>query len=730
MNEVVLQNALALRRAGKFAEAAQIYADILRVEPKNFEALHALGILRYQCGELEQAERLIGEAVSVNPQAADALYNRGSLLLKLRRLEEALSCFGQALAIKPDYAQALGNRGAVLMELGRYAEALADFDRLATLKPDLAEAWNNQGGALHKLKRYEEAHASYGKALSIRANYPEARKSRGAVSFALKRFADALADADQALTFDPRNADAWEQRANALAELNRREEALASYDRLLDLKSGSIDALHNRANILVMLRRYEEAARDYAEVLRLGPDYPYAPGNLAFAKLCTCDWRDRESEGERVRTGLHEKRLVSAPFQALVLSEDPADAHSAARLWTEQAGPFSPGPLWRGELYRHEKIRVAYLSANFHDHAVARLMAGVWENHDRSRFEPIAISFGPDNGSSMRARLMRAFERFVDVRDKSDSDSAALLRAMEVDVAVDLMGYTEESRPGILMFRPAPVQVNFLGFPGTMGAGHIDYILADKNVIPEEEKRHFSEQVAYLPDAYLPNDSKRVITARKMTRAEAGLPQAGVVFASFNNNYKFTPALFELWMRLLKGVKSSVLWLPQGNRGAAENLRREARSRGVAPDRLIFAPYVQSDADHLARLSLADVFLDTLPYNAHAGACDALWAGVPVLTCAGTTFAGRVAASALFSAGLPELVTDRLDAYEALAFKLAREPELLAAIKAKLARNGATHRLFDTLRFTRNLEAAYFEMWQRAAVGLAPASFAVGNGSR
>ena len=725
MNEVVLQKAVALRRAGKFAEAAQIYGDILSAEPKNFEALHALGILRYQCGDLEQAERLIGEAVAVNPRAADALYNRGSLLLKLRRFEEAFSCFGQALAIKPDYAQALGNRGAALSELGRHAEALADFDRLTSLTPGMAEGWNNQGGALHKLKRYEEAHASYGKALAIRANYPDARKGRGAAAFALRRFADALADADQALAFDSRNADAWEQRADALAELDRREEALTAYDRLLALKPGSIDALYNRANTLVMLRRYEEAARDYAEVLRLRPDYRYAPGHLAFAKLSTCDWRDHEREGENVRAGLREQRLVSPPFEALVLSADAADANNAARLWSEQAGPFLKEPLWRGEPYRHHKIRVAYLSANFQDHAVARLMAGVPEHHDRQRFETYAFSFGRNTEGPLRARLSNAFDHFIDVRNETEEQIARRLRDIEADIALDLMGYTEGTRPAILAFRPAPVQVNYLGYPGTTGAQWMDYMLADSTVIPPEEQVYYREKIVYLPDTYLPADNKRKISPRLPSRAEAGLPDFGFVFCCFNNNYKYTPALFDLWMRLLAAVKGSVLWLSHPNASTIQNLRRHAETRGISPERLVFASYVKSDDDHLARLSLADLFLDTFPYNAHATASDALWAGVPVLTVAGTNFPGRVATSLLHAIGMAELAVASLAAYEERALQLAGNPRELAALKARLVRHRDTKPLFDTARFTRNLERAYEAMWDRSQRGLPPDSFAV-----
>jgi predicted O-linked N-acetylglucosamine transferase (SPINDLY family) len=727
MNEAVLKDALALRRAGRLAEAAAIYSEILRNEPRHFEALHALGILRYQTGQLAEAERLIGEAVLVNPRAADALYNRGSLLLKLNRREEALSCFDRALAIRPDYVEALGNRGAALMALGRAAEGLADLDRLVSLRPNLPEAWSNRGGALVALERYEDAHASYGRALALRPDYPEARKNRGAIAFRLKHYADALADADAAISFNARNADAWEQRADSLAELNRKDEALASYERLLALKPDSVDALYNRANNLMALRRAEEAARDYAQVLRLDPDYHYAAGNLVFAKLCICDWHDFEEETQRVAEGLRAGRSVSPPFQALVLSPGEAGAAIAARLWSEHGFPAAKSPLWQGERYAHERIRVAYVSANFHDHAVARLMAGVFEHHERARFETNAISFGPDDGGVLRARLAHAFDRFIDVQSEGAEAIARMLREMEIDIAVDLMGFTENSRPGIFAHRAAPVQVTYLGYPGTRGADYLDYLIADAIVAPPEQAAHYAEKLVHLPHSYLPADDCRAIGERVPSRIEAGLPAEGFVFCCFNNVYKITPSIFGIWMRLLREVEKSVLWLSQADASAVRNLKREAEARGVAPDRLVFANFVKSDAEHLARLKLADLFLDTLPYNAHATASDALWAGVPVLTAPGVGFPGRVAASLLRALGMDELIAPSLDPYAALALQLARDPAALGRIKMKLAQHRTTHPLFDTVRFTRDLERAYVAMWERAQRGLPPESFAVGG---
>ena len=371
-----------------------------------------------------------------------------------------------------------------------------------------------------------------------------------------------------------------------------------------------------------------------------------------------------------------------------------------------------------------ERIRVAYLSSDFNAHATSYLLAGVLERHDRSRFEIYAISFGKSDGSEMRARLEKACEHFVDVSDMSDREVAALLRTERIDIAIDLKGYTRDARTGIFAFRPAPIQVNYLGYPGTMGADYIDYLIADEVVVPEKDQSSYSEKIVYLPDTYQCNDSKRAIAEAPPSRAEAGLPETGFVFCSFNNNYKITPELFDIWMRLLKATGGGVLWLLESNQAAARNLSREAEARGVDPKRIVFAPFVSPSA-HLARIPLADLFLDSLPCCAHTTASDALWAGVPVLTCIGNTFAGRVAASLLDAIGLPELVTRSHDAYETQALNLARDPALLQETKAKLARNRMTHPLFDTVHFTRHLEGAYARMQARRAEGLPPAGFAV-----
>jgi protein O-GlcNAc transferase len=369
-------------------------------------------------------------------------------------------------------------------------------------------------------------------------------------------------------------------------------------------------------------------------------------------------------------------------------------------------------------------VRIAYLSADFHRHATAYLMAELFERHDRSRFEIIGVSFGVDDKSEMRKRLVAAFDQFYDVRRKSDEEVAKLLHDRQVDIAIDLKGYTTDSRPGFLAYRPTPIQASYLGFPGTMGAEFIDYIIADETVVPFEHQPFYAEKIVHLPDCYQVNDTKRKIAERMPTRQEVELPEEGCVFCCFNNNWKITPEVFGVWMRLLHAVEGSVLWLLGDNESAERNLRKEAQARGIDPARLVFAGRLPLE-DHLARHRLADLFLDTLPYNAHTTASDALWVGLPVVTRLGESFAGRVAASLLNAIGLPELVTHSIEDYEALALRLAKDPSLLEGYRNRLATNRLTHPLFDTDRFRRHIEAAYLQMWEIWQRGEQPRSFAV-----
>jgi predicted O-linked N-acetylglucosamine transferase (SPINDLY family) len=715
---------MELQQAGNPGGAEDLYRGILRAYPRHFDALHHLGILKAQSGLLQEALQLFNEALRINPRSAEANLNLGNVLAETGRPEEALASYDNALAIRPEFAEALYCRGNALQTLKRHEEALASYDRALAIVPGRAEILGNRGNALHDLKRYEEALASYDEAIAIMPGAALLHNSRGNTLSELKRIEEAVASFDRALAIEPDYADALNNRGNALLELKCCEAALASYDKALAVKPDLGDAHYGRGNALYDLKRYEEAVASYEKALAIKPDLDYATGMLAHTRMHCCDWRARDKELERLTADIRAGKSSLYPFAYLGISDSPRDQLLCSRIWVRDRCSASAAPLWNDERYRHDRIRLAYLSADFHEHATAYLAAELFETHNQARFETTAISFGPDSGDAMRARLSAAFGRFIDVRNRSDREVAALLRELEIDIAVDLKGFTGDARAGILSHRAAPVQVNYLGYPGTMGADFIDYIVADRFVIPEEHRACYLEKVVYLPDTYQVNDSRRVIADRTPSRAAAGLPEQGFVFCSFNSNYKINPTIFDLWMRLLGNIEGSVLWLLESNAAAVRNLRMEAASRGIAPQRLVFAPNVKLE-DHLARHRLADLFLDTLPYNAHTSASDALWAGLPVLTCLGTTFAGRVAASLLNAIGLNELITHSLEEYEALALQLATNLKHLADIKSKLARNRSTFPLFNTDRLRRHIEAAYTTMWERYQRGEPPESFAV-----
>lgn len=655
MSEILLESARRAHELGNLSEAARLYADVLRANARNLDALFALGRLHYQRRAFEDARRLFGEALRLNPKSADALSALGMTLLALNRAGQALPNFDDALAVDPRHSDALLGRANALRMVRRYRDAIDAYDSFLGSNPDVPEAWHNRGVALSELKRFDEAVESLGKAIALA----------------------------------PESAQSWHNRGLAHAER----------------------------------KDFAAAIRDQEQALSLSPDLPYARGHLIFAKLQGCDWRGLVADRQSVKVALTKSMPVIVPFGNLMVSESPAEQRLCTQIWmARHASP--PPPLWHGERYGHDRIRVAYVSGDFRQHPVAFLMAGVFEHHDRTRFETIGVSFGPDDKSEIRARVAGAFEHFIDARAKSDLEVATLLREKEVDISVDLMGPTADCRGGIFVCRPAPVQVNYLGFPGTTGSSFMDYIIADARVIPAGEASHYSERIAYLPKSYFPSDDERPI-APAPSRKKAGLPDEGIVFCAFNNVLKYMPEMFGCWMRILAAVPESVLWLPQLTEGAQQKLRREAQAAGITPDRIVFAPFVERQEDHLARLSLADLFLDTLPCNAHTNAADALWAGVPVLTCEGSTFAGRVAASQLNAIGLPELVTDTLSDYEMLAISLAHDPPRLTAIREKLAHNRNAEPLFDTARFTRALESALAQMHALAERGEGPRSFAI-----
>jgi protein O-GlcNAc transferase len=854
----LVSRALALHRSGNLAGAQLLYSQILEEAPRDFDALHLLGVLRQQQGRNVEAHDLIDAACRINPASPEAHSNLGIVLQELGHNEEAVAAYDRALALRPRYAEALNNRGTALRALDRLAGAAMNFDRAIAIAPDYADAHYNRAGLLADLGRHEEAAASYGRAIALRGDHfeshrgcaralamlgkfeaalasheralalvpddldarlergvvlselarhqealadyeavlakrpdsvaalnnrgaalqeldrdaeaeacfaralalapddPKVHANRGAVLVKTKRYEEALVFLDRAialapadknalynsgyalqalqrpreavssydrcLALAPRHVEALNNRGAALNEIKMYDEALASFERALALAPGHAQARFNRGNAQKGLGRFGEASASFEAALATGADLPYALSGIAECAVKICDWPRTASIAAELASHVTDGKSIVSPFTLMTYDTTPALQLAGAKAFA--AARFPACKPIHGGVGRHDRLRIAYLSANFNRHPMSHLMVNLFERHDRTKFEVTGISFGADDGSAIRARTVAAFDRFVDVGELGDRDAAQALRDLEIDIAVDIMGYTQDARPGIFAHRPAPLQVSYLGYPGTMGADFIDYIIADAIVVPPGEETFYSEQVVRLPDCYQVNDRERPIDETSARRAEAGLPERGFVFCCFNNNYKITAPVFDVWMRLLSNVDGSVLWLLRDNDAAAGNLKREARSRSVDPARLVFANRIEQP-QHLARHRLADLFLDTLPYNAHSTCSDALWAGLPVLTCTGKSFAGRVAASLLHAVGLPELVTGSLADYAARALWLAEDQSLLGEIRKRLMENRLNCPLFDTDLSRRHLEAAYKRMWRSLRRGERPRSFTI-----
>ena len=712
----------ALSALGGNDEALASFARAIALAPDLAPAHGHLADLLSDLGRNGEAVDSYDRALALAPENTENWFNRGVALNAAGRREEAVASFDRAIAGKPDFLQARLARAKALSDLRRHNDALEGVDKVLAMEPALAEAWLGRGNVLTTLKRHEEAFAAYDRALALKPDLAEAWLGRGNVLFEAQNYKEALATYEKALSLNPTLAEAWLGRGNISTQLKEHDRALDAYERALTLRPDLAGAWLGRGTVFLEAAHYDKAFAAFDKASELNPELDFAASLRLHAKMQTCDWTNFEAEAAALLANKTVGAPLNAPFAILSIESSAADQLQRARAYV-QAQPQFPY-MWRGEVYSHDRIRIAYLSGDFREHAVAYLTAGLLEQHDKSRFELWGLSLGPDDNSELRRRIASACEHFVDVKDKSDQDISHLIRDREIDIVVDLMGYTTNHRHNIVARRAAPIQVNYLGFPGTLGADYVDYIIAVPTIIPRDQIGCYAEQVVWLPDCYLAGDHKRLISDRTPTRRQCGLPEAGFVFCSFNNAYKITPKMFAVWMRLLNSVPGSVLWLKKHNAAAQRNLRREAQSRGVDPQRLVFAPFVPVIGEHLARYRHADLFLDTLPYNAHTTASDALCAGVPVLTCLGGTFAGRVAASLLAATGLDELIASSLEEYEHVAFKLARNPSHLESLKTRLANDG-DFPLSNTKRFARHIEAAYETMVDIQRRGESPRSFSV-----
>ena len=616
---------------------------------------------------------------------AQKLFGEGFALHQAGQAQSALACYDAALAADPGLVRAHYNRAVLLAVEGRSAEALAGLDATLSLAPRFAEALAARGNVLRALERLDEAVAMFDLASSLKPD-PGFFNNRGGVLLRLKRNAEALASFDAALARAPEHHNAAINKVVALQALGRETEAIEVCETMLVRHPGDADF----------------------------------SGRLFCLAQSVCDWARMKPLERPIHESVEAGATFVQPFELLGAFDDPALQLRCAR---NHMRALPSAPVRHAGSHGNARIRIAYLSADYGEHATALLMARLFELHDRSRFEIIGLDFGPDPPGPMRIRLRTAFDQFHDIERMSDAEAARLIADLKIDIAVDLKGHTDGSRPQILSHRPAPVQAAYLGYPGTMGAGFIDYVIADPVVVPLDHQLFYDEKIVQLPHSYQATDDTRPLPNPPF-RAEAGLPPDGFVFVSFNNHWKITQAVFDIWMRLLASLPGSVLWLLDGP--GRHNLEQAAAARGIDPSRLVFAPRTGAQP-HINRLALADLMLDTFPCNGHTTASDALWAGVPLVTCAGVTFASRVAASLLHAIGLDELVMANLSDYEALAFRLAHTSQALASLRARLAENRRREPLFDSRRFTRNLEKAYEAMHRRAAGGEVPESFVISD---
>lgn len=760
------QRAYEHHRAGRVADAAALYERVVAAAPSHADALHLLGSIKAQSGQPAEGERLIAAALRIKPDVPLMWSNHGNALALLERRDDAIRSYDRALALAPGFVEARYNRCNHLVASLRASEALADMESALAATPGHTILETGRGTALLSLGRLNEALAAYDAAIALNSRNVDALAGRGQVLLSLNlptealaafdrvlalvsghlesiigkaqaqtmtgRAAESLATLDRVLAVVPRNGLAHYARGHAQLALQRTMAALESFKTAAELLPDMSEARYNHANALLSLGRFDEALPVFESVLVREPSHTHAVTGLAMAAGYCCNWTIQDRLIPLIEDNVRSATRGQRPFAFLSQSSSRELQLACASAFASQTCPIPETPLQpaapavatAGAAADKRRIRIGYLSSDFRRHAMAYQMAELFEIHDRDRFEIVGFSGGPDDGSLIRRRIAAAFDAFHDVAASTNEEIARRIHAGGIDVLVDLNGHTIHSRIGALAWRPAHAQATYLGFPGTSGASFVDYVIADATVAPMSEQPFFTERIVHLPDCYQVSDRQRAPAAKVPTRSACGLPENAFVFCCFNTSYKISSEIFDVWMRILQATPGSVLWLVNAGDAMVGNLRRAASARGVEPGRIVFCGMVEP-AEHIARHAMADLFLDTLPYNSHGTGSFALWAGLPILTCLGPAFAGRVAASLLRAVRLPELVSQSIEEYEAKAIALASDRQRLDELRARLANNRDTTPLFDTDRFARHIELAYTTMHETAMRGEAPRSFTV-----
>jgi len=720
--EVLFNRGVVLRTLGQLAESLESFDQTINLQSGFAPAWNNRGIVLQALGRLTEAVDSFLRAATINPTYVQAWFNGGVALLSANRYGEALNFFEKATALQPQNPQIRCGHATVLRQLGRHSKALAELDFVLTIEPRNAEALSDRALVLSLLGQDVLAFQSCQRAIAIRPEFAMAHNNLGVILQGTGRLKDALDSLNQCLRFDPDLAVAWDNRGAVLRDLGLVDEAMQSFDRALALDGMRVDTLLHRADLTWSTRKdYEAAVADMLEAQALDPRCDYLAGELMHLRMQAGDWRDFEKNVTTLRAGVRAGYKMARPFMFQAVSQVPSELKICSQTYAVDRFPdrgAKKSPVLK------DRIHIGYLAGEFRDHPTGYLMAGVFEMHDRDTFRVFGLDNSLDDKSDLRARLMSGFDEVISITQLGAEEAAQKIRAAGIDILVNLNGYFGRSRMDICSLRPADLQVNYLGFPATLGAPYIDYLVADRFVIPESECDFYTEKIAWLPTCYQANDSRRRVASAKPSRSACGLPDRGFVFCNFNQSYKLTPDMFSAWLRILGRVEHSLIWLLDDNPAFRKHLWEAAEQGGIGRERVVFAPRLSID-EHLARLTQADLFLDTLPYNAHTTGADALWSGVPVLTCRGSAFAGRVGESLLNAVALPELVTNTLDEYENSAVAIASAPERIARLRQHLARYRSSLQLFDTPRFLCGLEDAFRMMREGQLRGDEPSSFHV-----
>jgi len=716
--ETLFSDAVRHHQDGQTTEAERLYQQICKLQPLHAEAWSNLSLLLLGKGEFKQASDACKQAITIRPTYLEAHLNLIAALDAMQAYEEAADVFRKAIPMAPQRADLWNFFGQTLTKIDRTTQAVLAYQEAVRVKPDFAEAFFNMGRALSNLGFLEEAIAAYRHTIAHDSKHAAAFSNLGTLLGATSRFAEAAIAAERAAALSPESAEIHCNHGVVLQRQGRVAEAVAAYQKALAIRPQYAAALANLAAGLQELYKFDEAMDALKQAIAINPGFTNAIIDLIKIRRHVCDWSLYEEDRLTLLDFIASKK--DAIFMLLLMCfpttlKQQLDCSRLAMAKLNAATPPRNARIAEAQ----QKIRIGYISNDYRDHPVGRLVPDLFALHDRERFEVICYSLGNEDPGALRQRIKQNCDRFIDLHAMSDIEAAQRITSDQTDILIDLTGPTVGSRLEMLSRRPAPLQVSFLGWPGSMGADFIDYVVGDSFVTPESHQEFYSEKIVQLPDIYQPSDLHRVIPERKVSRAAYGLPDDGFVFCSFNNPNKITPEMFDLWMRLLQKIEKSVLWLYCKSAQTKDRLKARAEANGVNPERIIFASVATYDV-YLDRLCQADLFLDSAPYNAGATCNDALWVGLPVLTCTGETYVSRMAGSLLTAAGVPELVTDSLEDYERRALTLASEPGILKALRDCLTEGRNKSLLFDMPRFTRNLERAYSEMQAIRVAGEEP----------